>query len=109
MYSERDYDHILKALGHTSRREILDLIKDKPHTTAELCLILNKMDRCTVMQHLNVLEKADLIIVKHSGKYRWNYINLLPIREIHDRWITKFSVDTIDLLARLKQDVELDR
>ena len=55
------------------------------------------MDRCTVMQHLNVLEKAGLIIVKHSGKYRWNYINLLPIRELHDRWITKFSVDALDL------------
>ena len=105
MYSEREYDGILKAMGHASRRKILDLIKDKPHTTMELCLILNEMNRCTVMQHLNVLEKADLIIVKHSGKYRWNYINLLPIKEIHDRWITKFSVDAIDLLTKLKQDM----
>ncbi len=106
MYSESGYDRILKALGHAGRRKILDLIKDKPHTTAELCLILKKMDRCTVMQHLTVLEKADLIIVKHSGKYRWNYINLLPFQELHDRWITKFSVDAIDLLTKLKQDME---
>ena len=47
MYSESQYDHIFKALGHSGRREILDLIKDKPHTTSELCLILKKMDRCT--------------------------------------------------------------
>jgi DNA-binding transcriptional ArsR family regulator len=106
MYSESKYDRILKALGHASRREILDLIKDKPLTTSELCLILKKMDRCTVMQHLNVLEKADLILVKHRGKYRWNYINLLPIRELHDRWISRFSLDAIDILAKLKQDVE---
>ena len=64
------------------------------------------MDRCTVMQHLKVLEKADLIRVKHSGKYRWNYINLLPIRELHDRWISKFSLDAIDILTKLKQDIE---
>ncbi len=106
MYSESEYDHILKALGHTRRREILDLIKDTPHTTSELCLILKKMDRCTVMQHLNVLEKANLIKVKHRGKYRWNYINLLPIQELHNRWITKFSEDTIDLLAKLKKDMD---
>jgi len=106
MYSEREYDHILKALAHAGRREILDLIKDKPHTTSELCLILKKMDRCTVMQHLSVLEKADLILVKHSGKYRWNYINLPPIRELHDRWISKFSLDAIDIHTKLKQDIE---
>ena len=106
MYSENQYDQVLKALGHSGRREILDLIRDKPHTTSELCLILKKMDRCTVMQHLNVLEKAGLIIVKHSGKYRWNYINLLPIRELHDRWISKFSLDAIDILTKLKQDIE---
>jgi DNA-binding transcriptional ArsR family regulator len=105
MYSESEYDCILKALGHAGRRKILDLIKGKPHTTMELCLLLKEMDRCTVMQHLNVLEKADLIIVKHIGKYRWNYINLLPIKELHARWITKFSVDAIDLLAKLKQDM----
>ena len=108
MYSEREYDHILKALAHAGRREILDLIKDKPHTTSELCLILKKMDRCTVMQHLSVLEKADLILVKHRGKYRWNYINLFPIRELHDRWISKFSLDAIDIVAKSKHDIDQD-
>ena len=42
MYSESQYDHVLKALSHSGRREILDLIKDKPHTTSELCLIFKK-------------------------------------------------------------------
>ena len=108
MYSESEYDRILKALGHAGRREILDLIKDEPHTTSELCLTLKKMDRCTVMQHLSVLEKADLILVKHRGKYRWNYINLFPIRELHDRWISKFSLDAIDIVAKSKHDIDQD-
>ena len=108
MYSESEYDCILKALGHAGRREILDLIKDEPHTTSELCLTLKKMDRCTVMQHLSVLEKADLILVKHRGKYRWNHINILPIQELHDRWISKFSLDAIDIVAKSKHDIDQD-
>jgi hypothetical protein len=73
------------------------LIKDKPHTTSELCLILKKWIDVRVIQHLNVLEKANLIKVKHRGKYRWNCINLLPIQELHNSWIAKFSEDAIDL------------
>ena len=100
MYIESKYDLILKALSHTSRRTILDLIKDNPMTTSQLCNLLSNLDRCTVMQHLNVLESADLIIVKHQGKYRWNHINLLPIKEIHDRWIRKYSFDTLDAFSK---------
>ncbi|HKR73418.1 MAG TPA: helix-turn-helix transcriptional regulator [Candidatus Nitrosocosmicus sp.] len=106
MYDESEYDHILKALSHTSRRAILDSIKDDPKTTSQLCSLLSNLDRCTVMQHLNVLEKADLIIIKHKGKHRWNYINLLPIKEIHDRWIRKYSVEALDVLSRMKKDLE---
>lgn len=103
MYSEDRYDRILKALGHSNRRAILDLIKDNPMTTSQLCNLLSNLDRCTVMQHLNVLKSADLIIVKHEGKFRWNYINLLPIKEIHDRWICQYSVSTLDTLSCKKR------
>jgi DNA-binding transcriptional ArsR family regulator len=106
MYVEGKYDLILKALSHTTRRTILDMIKDNPMTTSQLCNSLSNLDRCTVMQHLNVLENADLIIVKHQGKYRWNYINLLPIKEIHDRWIHKYSIDALDTLSKMKKDLE---
>jgi DNA-binding transcriptional ArsR family regulator len=105
MYVESKYDRVLKALSHASRRTILDLIKDNPMTTSQLCSLLSNLDRCTVMQHLRVLENADLIIVKHEGKYRWNYINLIPIKEIHDRWIRKYSLDALDVLSQMKKDL----
>lgn len=106
MYTESEYDHILKALGNSTRRAILDSIKDNPKTTSQLCSLLSELDRCTVMQHLDVLEKADLIIIKHQGKHRWNYINLLPIKEIHDRWIRKYSIEALDVLSKMKKDLE---
>lgn len=104
--TEERYSRILKALGNTQRREILDLLKDQPRTTSDLCNCLKKLDRCTVMQHLGVLEQADLIIVKHKGKFRWNYVNLFPIKEIHDRWISKYSENALDMLSKLKKDLE---
>jgi DNA-binding transcriptional ArsR family regulator len=104
--SEQNYDIVLKALGDTRRRKMLDLIKDKPRTTGELCKHFKKLDRCTVMQHLGVLERAELIIVKRKGRHRWNYLNPLPIKEIYDRWINSYASEAIDLLAQMKYDIE---
>lgn len=100
------YNRVLKALGNTQRRKILDLLKDHPRTTSDLCNLLDGFDRCTVMQHLGVLEQANLIVVKHKGKYRWNYINLFPIKEINDRWISNYSINALDCLSKLKRDFE---
>lgn len=58
------------------------------------------------MQHLGVLEKADLIIVKREGRLRWNYINPVPIKEIHDRWIGSYADKAVELLARMKSEIE---
>jgi DNA-binding transcriptional ArsR family regulator len=107
MLSEKQYDLVLKALADTRRRKMLDLIKDKPKTTGELCGYFRKLDRCTVMQHLGVLNRADLIIVKRRGRYRWNYINPLPIKEIHDRWISNYASAAINLMARMKREIEI--
>src|ERR687891_2379830 len=106
MSSEEKFDLVLKALGDARRRKMLDSIKDRPKTTGELCERFRKLDRCTVMQHLGVLERADLIIVKRKGRYRWNYINPLPIKEIHDRWINGYALAAINLLSRMKREIE---
>ena len=103
---EDKYDLIFKALGDTRRREILDLLKVRERTTGELCERFRQLDRCTVMQHLRVLEKADLIIVKRDGRLRWNYINPLPIKELHDRWIGGYADSAVELLARIKREIE---
>ena len=106
MSSEEKFDLVLKALGDARRRKMLDSIKDRPKTTGELCERFRKLDRCTVMQHLGVLERADLIMVKRKGRYRWNYINPLPIKEIHDRWINGYALAAINLLSRMKREIE---
>ena len=106
MSREDRHDSIFKALGDSRRREILDLLKERGRTTGELIERFNQLDRCTVMQHLKVLEKADLVIVKREGRLRWNYINPLPIKELHDRWIGSYADGAIDLLARMKREIE---
>jgi DNA-binding transcriptional ArsR family regulator len=58
------------------------------------------------MQHLGVLEAADLVIVKRSGRNRWNYLNVVPVQGIYDRWISRYAQPSVELLARLKGDLE---
>jgi DNA-binding transcriptional ArsR family regulator len=106
MPREDRYDLVFKALGDSRRREILDLLKERGRTTGELVEHFRQLDRCTVMQHLSVLEKAELVIVKREGRLRWNYINPLPIKELHDRWISSYADSTIDLLARIRREIE---
>ena len=97
---------VFKALADRRRRAILDLLKHRPRTTGELCERFKNLDRCTVMQHLGVLEAAELIIVKREGRRRWNYLNPLPIKEIYDRWISHYAVNAVNLLARMKSEME---
>jgi DNA-binding transcriptional ArsR family regulator len=106
MSNEVENDRIFKALGHYRRREILDVLKNNPQTTGALCEAFPDIDRTTVMQHLGVLEAADLIIVKRQGRERWNYLNALPIKEIYDRWIGEYASFAVDKLARLKAELE---
>lgn len=100
------YDLIFKALADEKRRRILDLLKDGPKTTGHLCDAFKKVDRCTVMQHLGVLEKAGLLFSKKEGKYRWNYLGVVPIREIYDRWISEYASPSVKVLTKLKSQVD---
>jgi DNA-binding transcriptional ArsR family regulator len=106
MSSVKKDDLIFKALADSRRRKMLDLIREKPKTTGQICKHFKSLDRCTVMQHLDVLEKAELVIVKREGRYRWNYINVVPFKEIFDRWIHRYSTHAVDILTRLKHDLE---
>jgi DNA-binding transcriptional ArsR family regulator len=102
----KSHDLVFKALADSRRREILDLLRDEPKTTSDLCASFKTLDRCTVMQHLGVLEKAGLIFGKKKGKFRWNYLNVVPIRDIYDRWINQYASPSVELLAKLKDDLE---
>jgi len=99
-------DRIFRALGHATRRRILDRLRRSPRTTGDLCAEFPELDRCTIMQHLGVLERADLVVVRMDGRLRWNVLNVMPIKEIHDRWIGDYAANAVGLLARLKRDLE---
>lgn len=106
MSTAAEEDLIFKALADSRRREILDLLKVSARTTGELCEHFDGLDRCTVMQHIGVLEKAGLLISRREGRQRWNHLNALPIKQIHDRWISPYAVHAVQLLEKLKRDLE---
>jgi DNA-binding transcriptional ArsR family regulator len=106
MSSDAADDRIFKALASPTRRSILDALKNRPQTTGMLCEQFPKLDRCTVMQHLKVLEAAELVIATREGRERWNRLNPLPIKQIHDRWIGAYAARAVELLDRLKGDLE---
>src|SRR6478735_6788291 len=100
------YDRVFRALASSHRRAILDALRDQPLTTGVLCGQFLSLDRCTVMQHLKVLEAADLIIVERRGRERWNHLNPLPIHDIHERWIGPHAKRAVAMLAKLKGELE---
>ena len=106
MSSESENDLIFKALASPTRRRILDEIKDAPLTTGDLCERFPELDRCTVMQHLKVLEGAGLVVARREGRERWNHLDALPVHAIHERWIGPYAAYAASMLSRLRKQVE---
>ncbi|HAX49986.1 MAG TPA: SRPBCC domain-containing protein [Ignavibacteria bacterium] len=97
---------VWKALSDKTRRKILDLLREKEKTTGELCKHFKKLTRYGVMKHLNILHRANLIIIKREGKNRWNYINPLPIQGIYERWVKKYEAGWSSYLIQFKNNIE---
>ncbi len=97
---------MVRALASPLRRQILDDLRDQPLTTGTLCSHFSELDRCTVMQHIRVLEDADLVIPEKRGRERWNHLNPLPIHMIHERWIGPHAANAVERLGRLKSGLE---
>ena len=104
--SIEQHDRVFKALGNQVRRQILDDLRDQPLTTGTLVAHFPELDRCTVMQHLKVLEDAELVVPVRTGRERWNHLNVAPIQEIHERWIGPHAAHATAQLAKLKRDLE---
>jgi DNA-binding transcriptional ArsR family regulator len=101
-----DDDSIFKALGDSSRRFLLDLLfKQDGQTLGELESHL-AMTRFGVMKHVKVLENAGLVITRRQGREKLHYLNAMPIRLIHDRWIEKYREREVSALADLKASLE---
>ena len=106
MSNEDEADLIFKALGHRVRRAMLDLLKAESLTTGMLCARFPELDRCTVMQHLGVLEDAGLVVAERRGRERWNHLDALPVHAIHERWIGPYAAYAAGMLSRLRKAVE---
>ncbi len=95
-------DEVFRALNDSSRRLLLDrLFENDGQTLAELCAHLPEMTRYGVMNHLRVLEEGGLITTRKVGRSKHHYLNPVPIRMVHDRWISKYTAPRVGALARL--------
>lgn len=99
---EEEDDRVFKALASATRRQMLDVLRQRPRTTGELCAALSELDRTTVLQHLRVLERADLVTGRKVGRERHLTLAPLPIKRIHDRWIGDYTRAAVELLDRLQ-------
>jgi DNA-binding transcriptional ArsR family regulator len=103
-----DDDLVFKALADPTRRLLLDrLFTRDGRTLTELESEL-AMTRFGVMKHLRVLEDAGLIITRRAGREKLHYLNPVPIRLVHDRWIDKFTERRVSALTDLKRQLEED-
>ncbi len=101
-----DDDPVFKALADPTRRYLLDrLFARDGRTLTELETDLT-MSRFGVSKHLSVLEGAGLVVTRRSGREKLHYLNPVPIREIHDRWIDKFTERRVSALLDLKKELE---
>lgn len=98
-----DDDAVFKALASPVRRRMLDALKESPLTTGALCAAFPELDRTTVLQHLRVLEAAELVAGRRVGRERHLSLAPLPIKRLHDRWIGEYARAAVDLLGRLDE------
>src|SRR5438067_3383609 len=103
---DRRVDDVFKALADPSRRKLLDrLFKRDGQTLGELCERV-AMTRFGVMKHLRVLEEAGLVATRKSGREKLHYLNPMPIRLVHDRWVSKYRAPFAAALSELKTTLE---
>jgi DNA-binding transcriptional ArsR family regulator len=106
-----DVDDVFKALADPSRRLLLDRLYERDgQTLTELCQHLHDgMTRFGVMKHLRILERSGLVVTHRDGREKLHFLNPVPIRIIHDRWIDKYRVGFSGALSGLKTELEKNR
>ena len=100
-------DAVFRALADPSRRVLLDQLFDEDgQTLGALCAAVPSLTRFGVMKHLAVLEEAGLVTTRKVGREKHHYLNPVPIRLVHDRWISKYAEPWVRGLVDLKNDLE---
>jgi DNA-binding transcriptional ArsR family regulator len=101
-----DDDRVFKALADPTRRFLLDLLFARDGQTLTELESAVEMTRYGVMKHLRVLEEAGLVVSRKSGREKLHFLNPVPIRLIHDRWIDKYTERHVTALVDLKHELE---
>ena len=99
-------DAVFRALADPTRRSLLDELFREDRQTLSALEGRFEMTRFGVMKHLKVLEEAGLVVTKRSGREKLHFLNPVPIRLVHDRWIDKYTERQVSALADLKQSLE---
>jgi DNA-binding transcriptional ArsR family regulator len=101
-----DEDVVFRALAAPSRRKLLDeLFRKDGQTLGELERKL-PISRFGVMKHLGVLEEANLVATRRRGREKLHFLNPVPIRMIHDRWVSKYAEPLAATLSGIKRELE---
>lgn len=106
MITYDDMDAVFHALAHSARRAMLDHVREKPGLTVGELASKFDVSRIAVMNHLAVLEKADLIISEKDGRARRLYFNALPIQDIYERWTDTYSAHWAERASTIKYAAE---
>lgn len=101
-----DDNQVFKALADPTRRFLLDLLFEQEGRTLTELEQKVAMTRIGVMKHLRILEDAGLVLTEKSGREKLHFLNPVPIRLIHDRWINKYTEHRVSALVELKQRLE---
>jgi DNA-binding transcriptional ArsR family regulator len=101
-----DEDAVFKALADPTRRFLLDRLYARDGRTLTELESELEMTRFGVMKHLRVLEEADLVVSRRRGREKLHFLNPVPIRLIHDRWIDKYTERRVSALGDLKTELE---
>ena len=105
---EDELDPVWKALSDATRRAILDFLRDRPRTTTEIVEAFPHLSRFGVMKHLDVLRQSHLVQTREAGRQRVNSLNVVPIRQIYERWVGPFQELWSGELLRIKEIAEND-
>jgi len=97
---------VFRALADPTRRLLLDRLFERDGRTLSDLETDIDMTRFGVMKHLRVLEDAGLVVTRRSGREKLHFLNAVPIRLIHDRWIDKYTERQITALTDLKTQLE---
>jgi len=104
-----DEDAVFRALADPGRRTLMDaLFEEGGRSLTDLCAVLPTMTRFGVMKHLAVLVEAHLVVTEKVGRVKRHYLNPVPIRRIHDRWISKYTEAGATALVDLADHLERD-